>query len=126
MANECLCNAASCLIFPCSGAADVGAIADQAARRLTGEGVGRMYCLAGIGGRVSSIMKTTKAASVILAISGCELDCAKRCLENAGFSGFKHFRVTDLGLKKGASPPTDERVKQVMEAARKFLLDAKT
>jgi len=83
-----------------------------------------MYCLAGIGGRVSGIIKTTEAASVILAISGCELDCAKRCLESAGFSGFKHFRVTDLGIKKGASPPTDERVERVMEEARRLLTDA--
>ena len=54
------CSAAPKLIFACSGAADVGAIADQAARKLTREGKGKMFCLAGIGGRVSGIMKSTR------------------------------------------------------------------
>ncbi len=41
------CGGAPKLIFPCSGGADVGALADQAARRLTRDGFGTMYCLAG-------------------------------------------------------------------------------
>lgn len=49
MSSECACGAAPRLIFACSGAADVGAIADQAARKLTREKVGSMFCLAGIG-----------------------------------------------------------------------------
>ena len=47
--NACACGSAPKLIFACSGAADVGAIADQAARKLTKDGAGKMYCLAGIG-----------------------------------------------------------------------------
>ena len=73
------------LIFACSGAADVGAVSDRAARKLTGDGAGKMFCLAGVGGRVSGIMKTTEAAEQILAIDGCPLDCVKNCLEQAGF-----------------------------------------
>ncbi|MBT4482837.1 MAG: zinc-binding protein, partial [Candidatus Latescibacteria bacterium] len=37
------------LIFPCSGAADVGEISDQIARKLTRDGIGKMFCLAGVG-----------------------------------------------------------------------------
>ena len=48
---EC-CTPASKLIFACSGAADVGKIADLSARKLTEDGVGKMFCLAGVGGRV--------------------------------------------------------------------------
>ena len=70
------CSAAPKLIFSCSGAADLGAIADQAARKLSREGVGKMFCLAGVGGRVSGIMKTTEAAGERLVIDGCALDCA--------------------------------------------------
>ena len=44
-------------------AADVGKIADLAARELTADGAGKMFCLAGIGGRVSGIMATTAAAA---------------------------------------------------------------
>jgi len=108
--DSCACSAAPKLIFACSGAADVGAIADQAARKLTRDGAGKMYCMTGIGGRVSGIMKTTEAAAGVLAIDGCSLDCAKHCLEEAGFTQFQHMRVTDLGMGKGTSPATEENI----------------
>jgi uncharacterized metal-binding protein len=104
MSQNCQCGAAPTLIFACSGAADVGAVADQAARKLTREGQGKMFCLAGIGGRVSGIMKSTEAAAKVLAIDGCALNCARKCLEEAGFSGFAHLLLADLGLKKGETP----------------------
>lgn len=113
--DKACCPGAHKLIFACSGAADVGAIADQAARKLTREDAGRMFCLAGVGGRVSGIMKTTEAAAGILAIDGCSLDCVKRCLEEAGFTRFQHMRVTDLGMGKGTSPVTDENIAKVAE-----------
>ena len=119
MANEsgCACSAAPKLIFACSGAADVGAIADQAARKLTREGAGKMFCLAGIGGRVSGIMKSTEAAAKVLAIDGCPLNCARLCLEEAGFTDFEHIQLADLQLEKGSSPVTDENVAKVCGAA---------
>lgn len=117
--NECACGDAPKLIFACSGAADVGAIADQAARKLTVEGAGSMFCLAGIGGRVGGLMKTTEAASKILAIDGCSLDCAKNCLEQAGFTEFEYLRLTDLGMEKGKTPVSTENVfRAAAEAAR--------
>jgi len=115
--NTNVCTAAPTLIFACSGAADVGALSDRAARELTAMGAGKMYCLAGIGGRVPGILKTTTEAERILAIDGCPLDCVKLSLEEAGFSGFEHMKVTDLGLEKGKSPATDENVDRVVQAA---------
>lgn len=101
------------MIFACSGAADVGAVADQAARKMTREGIGKMFCLAGIGGRVSGIMATTAAASKVLAIDGCPLNCAKLALEQAGFSGFEHVQLADLGMEKGKTPLSPEVVEKV-------------
>ncbi len=112
-----VCSAAPTLIFACSGAADVGAIADRAARKLTADGAGKMYCLAGIGGRVPGILKTTEEAERILAIDGCPLDCTKLSLEEAGFTEFQHMKVKDLGLEKGQSPATDENIATVVQAA---------
>lgn len=40
--GSCACGVGPKLIFACSGAADVGAIADQAARKLTKDGAGKM------------------------------------------------------------------------------------
>ncbi len=112
------CGGAPKLIFACSGAADVGKISDLAARKLTAEGVGKMFCLAGIGGRVGGIMETTRSASAILAIDGCALDCAKKTLENAGFNKFEYIRLSDLGMEKGKTPATDEAVAKVAELGK--------
>ncbi|MFC2160778.1 putative zinc-binding protein [Acidobacteriota bacterium] len=112
-----ICSAAPTLIFACSGAADVGAIADQAARRLTANGSGKMYCLAGIGGHVPGIIKTTQEAEKILALDGCPVDCTKLSLEEAGITNFEHIKVTDLGIEKGQSPATNENITTVVQAA---------
>jgi uncharacterized metal-binding protein len=116
-----MCSGGPKLIFACSGAADVGAIADAAARKLTRDGVGKMFCLAGIGGRIDGIMKTTESASKILAIDGCPLNCVKACLEKAGFSNFKHLQLTDLGLEKGKSPANEENIGKAYNTAVKML-----
>jgi len=104
------------LIFACSGAADVGAIADQAARKLTKDGIGKMFCLAGIGGRVSGIMATTQSASKILVIDGCALNCARKTLEQAGFSTFEHLQLGEMGMEKGQTPPSSQAIAKVAEA----------
>jgi uncharacterized metal-binding protein len=122
-AEKCECSAAPKLIFPCSGASDVGEIADRAARRLRDRGVGKMYCLAGIGGRVSGIMATTQAAEKILAVDGCPLNCARNTLEQAGFQQFEHFCLAELGLAKGSSPATEDRVDLVVAAGVTALAD---
>ena len=98
------------LLFPCSGAADTGEIADRAARRLARGGFGRMFCLAGVGGRVPAVMDNMKMAGEIWAIDGCSEDCARYTLELAGFSVTRHLRVTDYGFEKGHSPATDDNV----------------
>ncbi len=114
--NGCACGAAPKLIFACSGAADVGAVADQAARKMTRDGTGKMFCLAGIGGRVSGIMATTGAAAKILAIDGCPLNCVKATLEQAGFSTFVHLQLADLGMEKGKTPMSPEAVEMAAAA----------
>lgn len=113
---SCACGAAPTLIFACSGAADVGEIADRAARRLAREGAGKMYCLAGVGGRVSGILASTQAAKRILAIDGCPLACAKNTLEKAEVTRFQHVQLADLGMAKGKSPVSEDRVAKAADA----------
>ena len=119
--KENVCKGGPKLVFACSGAADVGEIADKAARKMATEGAGKMFCMAGIGGRVGGILKTTEEASDILAIDGCPLNCVKNSLENAGFSEFKHLQLADLGLEKGKSPASDENVEKVTAKGAQML-----
>jgi uncharacterized metal-binding protein len=109
------------LIFACSGASDVGHLTDLAARALAQDGVGKTYCLAGIGGRVESMLAMTRSAKRIVALDGCAQECARKTLELGGFSGFEHLKLADLGLTKGQSPATPECVQLVAEQAAELL-----
>lgn len=109
------------LIFACSGAADVGEISDRAARKMAKDGLGKMFCLAGIGGRISGIMKTTESAEKILTIDGCALNCVKNTLQQAGFNNFRHLQLVDLGLEKGKSPANEDNIAKVIAKGREML-----
>lgn len=115
MSSNCTCSCGNApkFVFSCSGAADVGEVADQAARQVSREGAIKMFCLAGIGGRVSGIVKSTEAASLIVAVDGCPLNCARKTLEEAGINNFKHIQLHELGLKKGESPASQENIHTV-------------
>lgn len=117
----CNCNAAPTLIFACSGCADIGEVTDQAARKLTREGVGKMFCLAGIGGRIESFVTGAQSAGKILAIDGCPMDCARKTLEGVGIVDVRHLRATDLGFVKGKTPATPEVVEAVARRGAELL-----
>lgn len=118
---KCACGQKPKLIFSCSGAADVGELADRAARKLNREGDGKMFCLAGIGGKVSGIVKSTEFASTIVAMDGCPLDCAANSLKQAGFDRFEHVKIYDLGFGKGETEVDDASTEKVCAKAREFL-----
>jgi len=100
MVEKCLCEAGEVLIFPCSGGSNCGQIANQAAIQLTEEGIGRIYCLAGIGAHDSVIIDTAKAAKRVVAIDGCSTACAKRTLEHAGLMVTDYLDVNREGITK--------------------------
>lgn len=109
------------VIFACSGCADVGELADQAARKLTRNGAGKMACLAGISGKVSGIVKSAEAAQSILAIDGCQLDCTRKTLENSGFARVNHLRLSDLGFEKGKTEVSEVSIASVISKAMIYL-----
>ena len=119
--TDCSKTPSSKLVFACSGAADVGAVADRAARKLARTGKGKMFCTVGLGGKVEPILETTREASRILAIDGCPLDCTKRTLAEAGFEECLHLRVTDLGMVKGKTEISEANVSAVAEQAECLL-----
>lgn len=100
MEEKCLCEATEILIFPCSGGSNVGQIANQAGVKLTQDGMGNFFCLAGIGGHVGGMIESTKAGKMLVAIDGCPVACAKKTLEHTGFNIDEYVQVTDLGIEK--------------------------
>lgn len=123
--TSCACGGSPTLVFSCSGAADVGELADSAARKLNRDKVGSMFCLAGVGGRVSGIVATTEAAERILAIDGCALNCARKTLEEAGIKDFKHLMLGDMGFVKGQTRVSEESVAKVFNAAAEAVSSCK-
>lgn len=109
------------LIFACSGGADVGHLSDIAARKMMADGCGKMFCLAGIGGRVEGILQTTKDADKILVIDGCPVDCAKKTLEEAGINNFTQLQVTALGFEKGKSVVDDTAIRKVADHGKSMI-----
>lgn len=119
---QCTCQAAPRLIFPCSGASDVGGLSDRAARQMTLDLAGRMYCLAGIGGRVEGILANTRSAARVLVIDGCREECARKTMELAGFTGFAHLPLErDFHFEKGARRVTAARIRQIADRGVELL-----
>ena len=107
MTKKCCCSNNVTLIFPCSGASDVGELSDRVARRMMKSGIGKMYCLAGIGGHVEDIINNTKESDEIIIIDGCSTLCALKTLEHAGLKG-KSINLEELGFVKGQSTVKDD------------------
>ena len=109
------------VVYARSGCSDAGEIADRIARQLTRESAAQMSCLAGIGGRVKSLVLKAENAVRILVVDGCPLNCAAHTLNLAGFNQFDHLELHKIGIRKGSCPVTDERITSGVEAAKKIL-----
>jgi uncharacterized metal-binding protein len=96
---KCSCSGNTDLMFSCSGAADIAEIGDRAVRTLHKAGDAKMFCLAGIAGKVELIEVNTRGADPILVVDGCDSDCAKKTMEFGGFTDFIHLRVSDHGTE---------------------------
>jgi len=109
------------VIYACSGCSDAGGLADRTARVLSQKKLGEMSCLAGIGGRVKSLIIKAEKADEIVVIDGCPLNCARHTLANAGFEKVHHLELHRLGIRKGNCPPTDERLELAVKAGAELI-----
>jgi uncharacterized metal-binding protein len=124
--STCGCNcgtpARKVLIYACSGAANVAEISDHAARQLMAEGLGQMFCLAGLGAGIPNMIQTARDADLNLVLDGCPLDCARLIFEKAGLKNVKVIRITDHGITKAKGVKiTDEQVQKIVDLAKQEL-----
>ena len=75
-----------------------------------------MNCLAIVGAGIEKSIENFKTKELLI-IDGCPIDCGKKIMEKNGIATYKYLRVTDLGLTKGKTPPTEENVQKVYEKA---------
>lgn len=112
------------LFYSCSGASDVAEASDQAARRLMDEGLGAMFCLAGLAADVEGMVERARRADVNVVIDGCDLGCARRIFQKLGLPNVMYVMVTELGIEKGAigDRTTDDEVQRVVDHVKQVLV----
>ncbi len=119
MSDDCCKPDENIMILACSGGSNVGQLSNQAAVELTREGFGKMFCLAGIGGRLSGIVQSAKDVSQMVAIDGCSLGCAKAILEQAKVPLKNYIVVTELGIEKNKDfNLKEEDIRKVKETVK--------
>jgi uncharacterized metal-binding protein len=120
---RCDCEAQSTVVLlTCSGAANCGQIANQAVIKLTEEGIGKMYCLAGIGAHNQGMIESAKSADRILVIDGCPTACGQKTAQHAGLSVTEWICVTQNGIKKAHDfDIKPEEVELIVKKAKELL-----
>jgi len=98
------------LVFPCSGASNVGQITNELALRLTREGLGAMSCLAGVGAHISGFVVSARDCDQLVVLDGCPQRCAAKLFEHVGVKPHVSVMLADHGFKKqsGASVQPEE------------------
>jgi len=99
-AFECECTAEEITFLPCSGGSNCGQITDQVATKLDEEGVGHIYCLAGIAAHIDGMVESARGAKRLVALDGCQVACAKKTIEHAGLRVTDWICVTEEGIEK--------------------------
>ena len=108
-------------VLACSGCSRAGELADLTARWLEKLGAVKMSCLAGVGGRVKSILNTIQSSPELLMIDGCPLECGGNSLKLAGITRFQHLKLHEHGIRKHISEVNEETVSKLAQVAVKHL-----
>jgi len=99
-AFACECSAEEITLLPCAGGSNCGQITSQVAIKLDEEGIGHIYCLAGIAAHIDGMVESAKGTKRLVAIDGCQVACAKKAIEHAGLKVTDWICVTEEGIEK--------------------------
>ena len=108
------------VVVTCSGAADLGYIADQIARRLSLENVSKMSCLALFATCSNEQIENLKSKEISV-IDGCSLDCGKKIMEQRGIENYNYIRLTDYGYIKGKTVANQENLNEIYTKVLKVI-----
>ena len=59
-----------------------------------------MSCIAGVGGDVPQLLRTARSGRPVIALDGCALACARRCLERHAIPIARYYQLHQLGVRK--------------------------
>ena len=97
-------------LFVCfGGMSNVGVLTGLAglqAVRQVEPGKAGIFCLGGLPTQSPSVLDKTRAVKRIITVDGCPLNCARKIVEQAGFTPARRINlVEDCSIKKG--PPSE-------------------
>ncbi|ACL10878.1 Putative uncharacterized protein [Desulfurococcus amylolyticus 1221n] len=113
------------IVATCDGASSVGQIGNEVARRLTKTFPDkvRMCCLSAVGAGSKTHIEIFKKAAAVIAINGCQLNCASNVLRQKGIEPTYEITVAKEGPNK---LPTldfdDEDVQKIADKITKEFL----
>ena len=96
----CECRAEEIVFLPCAGGSSCGQITNYVAVSLDVLGIGRIYCLAGIGAHINGTVESARGEKRIVALDGCNVACAKKTIEHAGLPVTDWICMTKEGIEK--------------------------
>ncbi len=106
------------LIFACAGGSNTGQVSNRAMIELEKKGMGKVYCLAGVGADLSGFVENARAGTTIL-IDGCPVGCAKKAFYKHGIIPTRYIVVTELGIEKNHN--FDNLEAETEEALKKMI-----
>lgn len=120
--TKCMCSSSDVRVVACSGASNVGQIANQAAIDLANEKVAGFFCLAGVGGHIRGMVKSARDAGLMISIDGCPVKCAAKTLQHADIEPAIQIVITELGIEKSHEIVIDEKIcSRVVEKVKEEL-----
>ena len=102
------------MIYACSGQSNLGQITNEVALRLRESSIGTMACLVGIGSGVEGMVVGARDAKKSVLIDGCPVKCGLKAFEKAGLKPDVYCNVSELGLKKSSTRPSEDDVNKVL------------
>lgn len=85
------------LVYSCSGCSSAAQMANHVALQLDRRGRAEMSCIAG---DVPALVRLAASGRTIMAIDGCPVACARRCLARHGLAPDLHLELGALGVRK--------------------------
>jgi uncharacterized metal-binding protein len=111
------------MILACSGAANVGQMANRVAVELTREGFGQMFCVAALGAHLPKFVSYARKVPSMVAIDGCSVGCVRAILEHAEVPLRNYVVLTEFGFEKNMNSNLEqadiEKVKQAVRGGMK-------
>ncbi|MGE5790409.1 MAG: putative zinc-binding protein [Syntrophaceae bacterium] len=107
------------MILACSGAANVGQMANRVAVELTREGFGQMFCVAALGAHLPKFVNYAQKVPSMVAIDGCSIGCIRSILEHVEVPLRSYVVLTELGFEKNMNSNLEQAdIEKVKQAVR--------